>query len=310
MNKILLVGSATPIQKILYGLSDIKGLQIEALYAPVGQSAEIELRAASLQIPIRDIGLLRKPEELKRLRTLALSWILSINSTIIFPPALLAMPSSGCLNLHPGRLPEYAGLHTHQWAIKNGEVTFGATIHWMTAEVDAGDLAYTQEFPISEKDTGLSLYLKCLKSGTNLAIQALRDIAQGISPPRIPQDLSKRVLYRAKDSTSGEIDWRQPAKKILDFIRAADYAPFVCPTYTPTAQFKNCIFFIRKAALIATRGGMPGEVLTIADNGVTVSASDQNSVLLKSITTTEGRSVSGATIADVLGLKPGDNLAS
>jgi methionyl-tRNA formyltransferase len=55
------------------------------------------------------------------------AWLISANSTLIIPPVVLDVFAGRSLNLHPGVLPEYAGLHTHQWAIRNGEREFGVT---------------------------------------------------------------------------------------------------------------------------------------------------------------------------------------
>ena len=41
-----------------------------------------------------------------------------------------------------GRLPDFAGLYTVQWAIRLGESATAATAHLMTATVDAGDVIY------------------------------------------------------------------------------------------------------------------------------------------------------------------------
>lgn len=305
---ILLVGSSTPLQKVLYSCDTVPGVTIAGLYVPIGQSREIESSAASLRIPLFDIKRLREDQEIEKLRHLNLSWIFSINSTIIFSPNLLSLPRIGCLNLHPGKLPEYAGLHTHQWAIRNGEVSFGATIHWMAPAVDTGDIAYSEQFPISPTDTGLSLYLKCMDAGTRLAIHALREIGDGTAVPRIQQDLSKRVLYRAQDALSGEIDWNQSAQKIFDLVRAADYGPFSCPTYTPTTWFKQKSLLVKKGTIEKGTPGRGGEVLATTNTGLLVSAGDNNGIVISSGFTGEKKLLSGAGIAKWLEIKPGDYL--
>src|SRR6202020_1626776 len=42
------------------------------------------------------------------------------------------------LNIHPALLPKYPGLHTHQRALEAREQEHGATVHFVTAELDAG----------------------------------------------------------------------------------------------------------------------------------------------------------------------------
>lgn len=42
------------------------------------------------------------------------------------------------LNIHPSLLPKYAGLHTHQRVLDSGDAQHGATVHFVTEELDGG----------------------------------------------------------------------------------------------------------------------------------------------------------------------------
>jgi phosphoribosylglycinamide formyltransferase 1 len=42
------------------------------------------------------------------------------------------------INIHPSLLPKYRGLHTHRRAIKAGDAEHGASVHYVTAELDGG----------------------------------------------------------------------------------------------------------------------------------------------------------------------------
>lgn len=42
------------------------------------------------------------------------------------------------LNIHPSLLPHYKGMHTHQRVLNTGDVYHGCTVHYVTAELDAG----------------------------------------------------------------------------------------------------------------------------------------------------------------------------
>ncbi|MFW1798946.1 phosphoribosylglycinamide formyltransferase [Acinetobacter nematophilus] len=47
------------------------------------------------------------------------------------------------VNIHPSLLPNYKGMHTHQRVLNTGDVWHGCTVHYVTAELDAGQ-ALTQ----------------------------------------------------------------------------------------------------------------------------------------------------------------------
>jgi methionyl-tRNA formyltransferase len=66
-------------------------------------------------------------------------WLISINNTAIIDAYTLSRAEGGNLNAHPAPLPRWAGLMMHYFAIDYGDVEYwGATIHFMEEEVDAG----------------------------------------------------------------------------------------------------------------------------------------------------------------------------
>ena len=61
------------------------------------------------------------------------------------------------INLHPSLLPKYKGLHAIEQAMKAGETETGASVHFVTAELDSGDIIKQQPVPILPGDTVESL---------------------------------------------------------------------------------------------------------------------------------------------------------
>ena len=57
------------------------------------------------------------------------------------------------INLHPSLLPKYKGLNAIEQAMKAGETETGATVHFVTEELDSGALIKQQEVPILPGDT-------------------------------------------------------------------------------------------------------------------------------------------------------------
>jgi phosphoribosylglycinamide formyltransferase-1 len=56
----------------------------------------------------------------------------------ILSPAFVDRYAGRILNIHPSLLPKYPGLHTHRRALDAGDATHGATVHFVTAELDGG----------------------------------------------------------------------------------------------------------------------------------------------------------------------------
>lgn len=61
------------------------------------------------------------------------------------------------INIHPSLLPKFRGLNTHQRAIDAGEKEHGATVHFVTPELDDGPLILQAKVPILPDDTATSL---------------------------------------------------------------------------------------------------------------------------------------------------------
>ncbi|CAA0109052.1 Phosphoribosylglycinamide formyltransferase [BD1-7 clade bacterium] len=66
------------------------------------------------------------------------------------------------LNIHPSLLPKYPGLNTHQRAIDAGDAVAGATVHFVTPELDGGPPVLRAEIPIESTDTADALAAKTL----------------------------------------------------------------------------------------------------------------------------------------------------
>ena len=61
------------------------------------------------------------------------------------------------LNIHPSLLPDYRGLHTHQRVLAAGERVHGASVHFVTAELDGGPVILQSRVTVRPQDTEAAL---------------------------------------------------------------------------------------------------------------------------------------------------------
>ncbi|GAA5183106.1 phosphoribosylglycinamide formyltransferase [Acinetobacter kookii] len=61
------------------------------------------------------------------------------------------------LNIHPSLLPYYKGMHTHQRVLNTGDVLHGCTVHYVTAELDAGQPLAQGVLKVNLHDNATSL---------------------------------------------------------------------------------------------------------------------------------------------------------
>ncbi|MBL8259909.1 MAG: phosphoribosylglycinamide formyltransferase [Candidatus Competibacteraceae bacterium] len=83
------------------------------------------------------------------------------------------------LNIHPSLLPKFRGLHTHERAIAAGETEHGASIHFVTAELDGGPVIVQARVPVLPGDDPDTLAARVLEQEHRLYPQAIRWFAEG-----------------------------------------------------------------------------------------------------------------------------------
>lgn len=71
----------------------------------------------------------------------------------ILTPEFVRFYQGKMLNIHPSLLPKYKGLHTHQRAIDDGESEHGASVHFVTPDLDGGPVILQSKVPVFEDDT-------------------------------------------------------------------------------------------------------------------------------------------------------------
>ncbi|MBE2293328.1 MAG: phosphoribosylglycinamide formyltransferase [Phycisphaerales bacterium] len=81
-------------------------------------------------------------------------------------------------NIHPSLLPKFRGLHTHERAIEAGETEHGASIHFVTAELDGGPIIVQARVPVLVGDDADTLAARVLEQEHRLYPLAIRWFAE------------------------------------------------------------------------------------------------------------------------------------
>ena len=83
------------------------------------------------------------------------------------------------LNIHPSLLPKYPGLHTHRRALDAGDAEHGATVHFVTEELDGGPAILQARIAIGAHDTEQSLASRLLQQEHVIYPLAVRWFVEG-----------------------------------------------------------------------------------------------------------------------------------
>ena len=82
------------------------------------------------------------------------------------------------INIHPSLLPKFKGLNTHQRAIEAKEVEHGATVHFVTAELDDGPIVLQARVPVLADDDATTLAKRVLAQEHQLYPNAIKKIIE------------------------------------------------------------------------------------------------------------------------------------
>ena len=138
---------------------------------------------------------------------------------LILPPAALAIPRLGCLNIHASLLPRWRGAAPIQRAILAGDARTGVTIMLMDAGLDTGPMLLKKEVLIGADETGGSLHDRLATLGGAALLEALEGHAAGTLRPTTQP--AEGITYAAKiDKAEALIDWRRDALEIERQVRA------------------------------------------------------------------------------------------
>jgi UDP-4-amino-4-deoxy-L-arabinose formyltransferase/UDP-glucuronic acid dehydrogenase (UDP-4-keto-hexauronic acid decarboxylating) len=278
MNIVLVAEESAGIQ-LLRALAQTQDRLI-AVMTSAGRKntvANVAAAAGSLGVDVWPAQRVRDPQLADELRAARVDLLLNAHSLFVVHDAVLAAPSIGAFNLHPGPLPRYAGLNCPSWAICRGEREYGVTVHRMAPRIDAGTIAYQATFPIDEDETGLTLGTKCIRAGVPLMLQLAQTARQDPSAiPALPQDLSRRQYFGRDIPRGGLLDWSEPAHKVLAFVRAFDFYPFPSPWGHPhTACDGLAVSVVKAAPTGISTSAPPGTLRHGAGDHLEVATADE-----------------------------------
>ena len=229
-------------------------------------SPPVKDEALRHKIPVLQPVNLKDREFLTRLKELNGECFVVVGFRIL-PPEIYEMPPMGTVNLHASLLPKYRGAAPIQWALINGEKRTGVTTFFITKNVDTGDLILQEEIDIKEEENAGELHDRLAVIGAELLLRSLDLIELGKVKP-VPQkgepSLAPKILPK-----HCQINWKQPAEKIVNLIRGLSPSPGAF-TFWEGKRLKIFSASIEKIDFDGTY--QPGEVVQVSEEGIVVKA--------------------------------------
>ena len=138
---------------------------------------------------------------------------------LILPPAVLAAPRLGCLNIHASLLPRWRGAAPIQRAILAGDAVTGVTIMQMEEGLDTGPMLAAAQTPVDGKTAG-DLFAELAEMGAALLLDVLAHPRPAVPQPEAGVTLAPRI-----DKAEAHLDTRLPAATLERMVRAFNPAP-------------------------------------------------------------------------------------
>ncbi|MDG4597984.1 MAG: methionyl-tRNA formyltransferase [Candidatus Contendobacter sp.] len=205
------------------------GYSVEVVYTqpdrPAGRGRQLRaspLKACAMAagIPVFQPITLRDATVQAELAALKPDLLVVAAYGLILPPAVLAIPRLGCVNVHASLLPRWRGAAPIHWALLAGDAETGVSLMRMDAGLDTGPVLARAVYPIPRGITGGELYRRLARLGAETLLAILPDLLAGRLIPE-PQD-ETFVTYAPKlDKADLELDWTHPAleleRRVLTF---------------------------------------------------------------------------------------------
>jgi methionyl-tRNA formyltransferase len=242
---------------------------------PAGRGRElraspVKLLAATVPgLPIAQPQTLKTEEGRAELARWAPDVLVVVAYGLILPPAALALPRLGCVNIHGSLLPRWRGAAPIHRAILAGDTETGVTIMQLDAGLDTGPMLLERRRPIGAHDTAGDLHDALSELGAAALIEALDGLAAGTLVARAqPAD---GVSYAPKiEKSEAPLDWSASATRLDRQVRAFNPWPIA------ETQLAGESLRVIEARIAEAAGfhGEPGTLLGLADDGLRVACGE------------------------------------
>jgi methionyl-tRNA formyltransferase len=138
---------------------------------------------------------------------------------LLLPPAVLALPRYGCLNVHASLLPRWRGAAPIERAILANDTESGVCVMQMEQGLDTGPVLQRVATPINSDDNSATLTTRLQQLGCAALIDVLHALPAGTLRAE-PQNAALATYARKMQKEEAQIDWTRSAADIHNQVRA------------------------------------------------------------------------------------------
>lgn len=230
--------------------------------------------AEKLRVPFLPHPNVNSSEFLESIKSFDADILVSMSFNQILKKEIISFPKLGFINCHAGALPFYRGRNPLNWALINGEQSFGITVHQVDEGIDTGDIIEQRLYPISLRDTYGTLLERAIYECANVLHSALIKIQSGTASITRQHDIHPVGTYFGMRTFGDEaVSFNWPARQFFNFVRAITRpGPYArCFLGNQEYAIEACELIKNSPSYIAT----VGEVVGRTTDGIVIKVGDK-----------------------------------
>lgn len=190
------------------------------------QPSAVKQYALEHGLPVLQPEKMKDPQFVEQLR----AYHANLQVVVAFrmlPEVVWAMPEYGTFNVHAALLPQYRGAAPINWAVINGETQTGVTTFFLDHDIDTGRIIMKKLFDIPDDADVEYVYEGLMHLGAEICLETIKMIINTDGHPEsMPQENYNGLKPAPKIfKETCEINWKQSAKQVYDFVRGLSPYP-------------------------------------------------------------------------------------
>ena len=142
----------------------------------------------------------------------------------ILPPAVLAAPTRGCMNLHASLLPRWRGAAPINWSIIHGDHETGICLMQMDEGLDTGPVYARRAIAIGDEETAGELSERLAATAAQLVREELARAVRG-ELEAVPQDHEQSSHAPPLERADGALQFSKTARDLVNLVRGLSPRP-------------------------------------------------------------------------------------
>lgn len=221
---------------------------------------------AEHEVPLTGVDQINDPAVVAELADIAPDYLLILGWSQLVHKAVRETASKGVIGFHPTLLPDGRGRAAIPWTILRGLRHSGATLFFIDAGMDSGDIILQKRYELAPDETAATLYGRTKEALVEMMADFVGFLEEG-DMPRIRQQHDKATFTAKRTPRDGYIDWERPAERVWALIRAAGRPYPGAFTY-----YRDQKVTVWSADLVESANylGVPGQILRREEHGVLI----------------------------------------